>query len=286
MKPSSTAEIAHSDLLINKDGSIYHLGIPFGSLPDTIITVGDPERVDLVSRHFDSISFKVSKREFVTHIGRIGNLDIAVVSTGIGTDNIDIVFNELAALRYLNKDRKPVPNTKAPLRVIRIGTSGAIRPDIEPGHIVISEAAVGFDNLFHFYENASHMPDLMEALKGAIGIPFTPYYAKSGQVIKAMKLGDLTHYGTTATMPGFYAPQGRRVLLSPTFDLIGLLGKNAVLPFTNFEMETSGIYLLGGLLGFDCASISLIVANRATTKVLEDSDLHMERLIKSVISSL
>lgn len=286
MKLTAEREIAPSDLLLNKDGSIYHLGIPFGSLPDTVITVGDPERVEMVSKHFDSIDFKVNKREFVSHIGRIGSLPVAVVSTGIGTDNIDIVFNELAALRYLDGNRKPVETPTSQLRLVRIGTSGALKPEIEPGHVVISEAAVGFDNLYHFYENEQSQPALMDALQAALGIPFTPYYAKCGAISQTLQLGENVFFGTTGTMPGFYAPQGRYVLLKPAFDLITLMGQNKVLPFTNFEMETSGIYLLGNLLGFDCASVSLIVANRTTTKVLEGSDAHMERLIERVISSL
>lgn len=254
-----------SELILNGDGSIYHLKLFPGDIAQNIITVGDPDRVPLVSRHFDEVTTRKQCREFVTHTGKMGGKRISVMSTGIGTDNIDVVLNELKAL-YLMPGGEELPET---LRIIRLGTSGAVRPEIPIDSLLISKGAIGTDGLLHFYEKYQEPDELSQLLDSSErwrSMP-RPYLAYASEKLDQHFEALQPARGITLTAPGFYAPQGRNVNSPARIpDFIGLLGKSEVggVPVTNIEMETSGIYGLSELFGFEAISISAILANRAT----------------------
>lgn len=259
-----------SEFIQNKDGSVYHLNLLPHQLASTVITVGDPDRVDQVSRFFDVIEHKVHKREFHTHTGIYKGKRISVISTGIGTDNIDIVLNELDALVNIDFDTRDVKEQLTSLEIIRIGTSGAIQPEIPLDSFVVSEKAIGFDSLLHFYasqevQDLAFSTALVEDLKlpSQSGVP----YVVSADDDLASKFTKDFLGGITLTNCGFYGPQGR-VLRIPLQDP-KLNEKIAGFSFagrkiTNLEMETSGIYGLSKLLGHRAVSLNAIVANRAT----------------------
>lgn len=288
--------IAESELIINKRGAIYHLDVRPEELAETIITVGDPDRVATVSKHFDSIEFKSSHREFVTHTGYIGNKKISVVSTGIGTDNIDIVFNELDALVNIDFKTRTIKNNLTTLNIIRIGTAGSLQSNIPVDSFVVSTHGLGIDNLLNFYRHEQNEED-KELLHSFVTLTqmhnrFSyPYITgASSALIKYFTEG--YHHGVTVTCPGFYGPQGRVLRL-------GLNNPNLIDRLTqfnfgrhriaNFEMETAGIYGLGKIMGHHCLSISAIVANRITKQFSADGNALIENLIKKslqVISGL
>lgn len=257
--------IASSELVLNSDGSIYHLHLHPENIAPTIITVGDPDRVAMVSKYFDHIEFTMQKREFVTHTGRVGNKRLTVISTGIGTDNIDIVLNELDALVNIDlKTRTPLPETTQ-LTIIRLGTSGSLHPDIPVDSLVVSSFGLGFDGLLHFYH---FQPDETESQLLA-GFPplqngVIPYIARASQTL-LQNIGHGFTTGITATCSGFYGPQGRQLRLQPA--LPGLLNQlqqfsDGQRRVTNFEMETAAIYGLSRLLGHRALSVNVIMANR------------------------
>ena len=259
--------IAPSELLITPENKIYHLNLAQGDLATTIITVGDPNRVALVSQFFDEIELKVSKREFVTHTGRIGNKRLSVLSTGIGPDNIDIVINEVDALFNINfETRKPKASHTA-VNFIRLGTSGCIQPGVETGSLVISSHGLGMDNLMHFYgyqETGITAEIFQDILKHDFPFPTKPYLVAGSQNLIQQLAKDLIQ-GITITAPGFYAPQGRSLRLKSTLagyiDGLADFESNGV-KITNFEMETSAIYGLSSLLGHHAMSCNVILANR------------------------
>jgi uridine phosphorylase len=274
--------IEESELIINNRGAIYHLDLRPEELASTVITVGDPGRVGTVSKHFDSVTIKREHREFVTHTGRIGSKEISVVSTGIGPDNIDIVFNELDALANIDFNSRTVNPQLKSLNIIRLGTSGALQKDIAVDSFVASTHVIGLDNLLHFYqqENNNEEESILEAFVNHTGAN-APYIASAGiAVLKHFVHG--YHQGITVTCPGFYGPQGRVLRLRLKYpDLIDQLtsfghGNHRV---TNFEMETSAIYGLGKLLGHQCLSISAIVANRVEKKFSSDGNAAVEKMI-------
>ena len=283
--------IAESELVINPDGSIYHLNLQPEDIADTIITVGDPSRVARVSQHFDEIELKVEKREFVTHTGRIGNKRLTVISTGIGPDNIDIVLNELDALVNVDlKTRMPKTELKS-LDIIRFGTSGCLQSGIEVGSVVLSAFAVGFDNLLYFYElnpSATEQAFNEKLLESEFPFPTRPYAVQGSQRLLE-KLGDGLHKGVTITAPGFYGPQGRSVRLKSK-----LQGKLEMLRdfrfeewrFMNFEMESSAIYGLSKLLGHQPLSCNVILANRADGKFSTDPKSITDNMIKIMLERL
>lgn len=283
--------IPESELVINPDGSIYHLNLQPEDIADTIITVGDPGRVERVSQHFDAIELKVAKREFVTHTGRIGNKRLTVISTGIGPDNIDIVLNELDALANIDlKTRIPKTELKS-LDIIRFGTSGCLQPGVEVGSIVLSAFAVGFDNLLHFYElnpSATEEGFNKKLMESGFPFPTLPYVVQGSQRLLE-KLGDGLHKGVTITAPGFYGPQGRSVRLQSK-----LQGKLEILQdfkfeewrFMNFEMESSAIYGLSKLLGHQAMSCNVILANRVDKKFSTDPKGITDNMIKIMLERL
>ncbi len=267
-----------TELILNADGSVYHLALKPGEVSNTVITVGDPERVAKVSQLFDSVEFNSEKREFVTHTGSYKGKRLTVISTGIGTDNIDIVFNELHSLKVMEG------SLSKPYKFIRLGTSGTVRNDVAIDSILISEAAIGFDGLLHFYEwkqGEEEIEGLIQSDHRFLKLP-RPYAAFAGKGLLA-EFGSLADtIGVTVTAPGFYAPQGRSVnapIKVP--DFTELLSKSSLggKPITNIEMETAGIYGLASLFGHEAISISAILANRSTGEFSQKPEKIVEDMI-------
>jgi uridine phosphorylase len=284
--------ISEADLILNKDGSVYHLSLLPDHIGDTVITVGDPDRVPSVSKYFDTIDFEIRKREFVTHGGRLGGKKIAVISTGMGTDNIEIFFTELDALVNVNlKSRLPKTRRKK-LRIIRIGTSGSLQKNVPLDSHVASVYAIGLDNLMHFYdfEMNSVEKGIAKDIKRTTGIPFLPYVARASASLLETIAFDMIQ-GNTVTTPGFYAPQCRTVRLVPKYPrllhaLTKYHGRTTGLRLTNFEMETAGYYSMAQLLGHETLSVNAIVANRVEKKFSTQSNEVIDNLIKKVLNRL
>lgn len=287
MHTAPAATIAASELILTSKGTIYHLDLAPEQLADTVITVGDPNRVGEVSKYFDSVEERAEHREFVTHTGYIGKKRISVVATGIGPDNIDIVLNELDALVNIDFKTRTVNEHKKSLSIIRLGTSGALQADIPVDSLVVSSFAIGLDNLLHYYQHSAN-PDEAYILNEFIrhsslnGKPVWPYIAE-GSIRLRNHFSDGYTHGITVTCPGFYGPQGR-VLRGPVAfpNLIDALGtfSSRQHRITNFEMETSAIYGLGKLLGHQCLSISTIVANRVQQTFSSDGAAAVDRMIR------
>ncbi len=285
--------LASSELILNPDGSIYHLNLRPEHIAKTIITVGDPDRVAQVSKHFDRIDFKLQKREFKTHTGIYKGLPITVISTGIGTDNIDIVLNELDALVNIDFKTKTIKHAHTQLRIIRIGTSGAIQNNIPVDSFLISEFAVGFDSLLHFYDS-SHVQhnDIAESLMKQtqwFENKSKPYVVSVDNELLNQFKSSQTINGFTATNVGFYGPQGR-VLRLPVQDQ-NLNDKLAQFSFknkniTNLEMETAGIYGLSKLLNHKAISLNAILANRANGTFSNNPNQIVDKLIAYTLNKL
>lgn len=290
MKP-----IPDSELIINADGSIYHLNLKREHVANTIITVGDPERVPKVSRHFDEIEFQASKREFITHTGRIGQKRLTVISSGIGTDNIDILINEIDALFNIDLETRLPKKEFHRLNFIRMGTSGCLQKDIPVESIVASSYGLGLDNLMHYYHyqntlsEAKLYDDLKDYLKHAGALPVEPYIFSASQDLLDT-IGKSLTKGITITSPGFYAPQGRcirgKTKLPPSYleklSNFNFEGNR----FTNFEMETSGIYGLARLLGHRALSCNVILANRMAKTFSSNPKKAVEKLIKEILGRI
>ncbi len=261
-----------SELIINPDGSIYHLNITPEQIAPTVITVGDPNRVGEVSKHFDKIEHKIQHREFVTHTGILRGQPISVISTGIGTDNIDIVMTELDALVNIDFETRETKPALTSLNIIRIGTSGSIQQDIPLDSFVISEKAVGFDNLMHFYDAQQNGDELVLAdiladylEKRSEDLMLIPYVFNADKSLLEKFNQPEFIRGTTLTAPGFYAPQGRILRgrsAEPKLLKILTSFKHGSTLLTNLEMETAGIYGMARLLNHKAISISAILANR------------------------
>lgn len=282
--------IAESELIINNRGAIYHIDLLPEELADTVITVGDPDRVGVVSKHFDKIEVKRQHREFISHTGYVGKKRITVISTGIGPDNIDIVVNELDALKNIDFATRTIKNNHTPLTIIRLGTSGALQADIAVDSLVVGTHGLGLDNLLNFYrlESNSEEQQLLQQFIAHTQLTgnIQPYLAScSAHIIK--NFVDGFHKGITVTCPGFYGPQGRILRL-------GISNPNLVNSLTtfnfgnhrisNFEMETSAIYGLGKLLGHHCLSVNVIVANRVRKEFSKDGAAAVENLIKTCLN--
>ena len=285
--------IKESELILNPDGSVYHLNLRPEHIANTIITVGDPDRVDGVTQYFDSVDFKTRKREFHTQTGTYKGKRLSVVSTGIGTDNIDIVFNELDALVNIDLEKREIKEKLTSLDIVRIGTSGSIQENIPIDAFLISEYAVGFDSLLHFYDSeAVQYKDISNALMQHTNWfkdKSTPYVVKSDDALLSKLSSNKTHKGFTATNVGFYGPQGR-ILRLPIQDN-DLNDKLANFNFqgkaiTNLEMETAGIYGLASLLGHKALSMNAIIANRATGEFSKDPKKVVDNLIKYTLDKL
>lgn len=286
-------KIAESELIINSRGGIYHLDVRPEELADTVIVVGDPGRVERVSAHFDKIEHRLSHREFNTHTGYIGNKHISVISTGIGPDNIDIVFNELDALANIDFETRMIKKDLTKLNIIRFGTSGSLQADIPVDSFVASSHGLGLDNLLNFYKYEKSADDKAMAdafiVQTGLDTAITNPYAFSGSKTLLKRFGADYHKGITVTCPGFFGPQGRVLRLGLSSP--GLVDKLTHFSFnnhriTNFEMETSAIYGLGKLMGHECMSINVIIANRVAKEFSKDSNAAVEKMIKRSLEAL
>lgn len=287
------SRIAESELIINPDGSIYHLNLLPEDIATTIITVGDPDRVASVSQYFDTIELKKAKREFVTHTGTLRGKRISVISTGIGTDNIDIVFNELDALVNVDFNSRTVKDEFTALDIIRIGTSGSIQENIPVDSFLISEYAIGFDSLLHFYESDHVLhSDLSEAFVQQTewsSRKSTPYVVKGDPKLIDQLASDQTVLGFTATNVGFYGPQSRKIRLqvqdAQLNEKLATFNHNNK-KITNLEMETAGIYGLANLLGHRSISMNAIIANRPLGEFSNTPKQTIDQLIQYTLSKL
>lgn len=286
------AKISETDLILNKDGSVYHLSLLPKHISDTVIAVGDPNRVYSVSQHFDDIEFEMNQREFITHVGTYKGKRITVLSTGIGTDNVEIVLTELDALVNIDLKTREPKSRKKKLKIVRIGTSGALQEDIPVGAHLASDYAVGFDNLMNFYNlrQDDFEKNIAEDIQKKIDLPFTPYVVRGSESLKKQIAVDMLS-GNTVTTPGFYAPQGREVRLTPKYprlldELNYYHNKSSDFWLTNFEMETAGYYALGRLLGHEVLSLNAIIANRVKNKFSKDPNKVIDALIKKVLERI
>jgi uridine phosphorylase len=284
--------IAETDLILNADGSAYHLNLLPGDVADTVITVGDQDRVAEITRYFDYIELKKGKREFITHTGRIGNKRLTVISTGIGTDNIDIVLNELDALVNIDFNTR-LPNTNLrSLNIIRIGTSGAVQADIPIDSLLASTAAFGLDALMHYYKQDISALDqeLLTAFQSALPNDYKllPYIASADSSLLTALAQDVPQ-GITITAPGFYAPQGRQVRaenIMPDLMTIVQNFNSTGQRITNLEMETAGIYGLAAALGHKAISFNVILANRAIQTFSKQPAIIMDHHIKQLLQKI
>lgn len=284
-------QLSDSELILNPDGSLYHLHLHPEQVAPTIITVGDPERVATVSKHFDRIEHRVQNREFVTHTGYIGNKRLTVIATGIGTDNIDIVLNEIDALFNIDLVTRQIKTNLTKLQFIRIGTSGCLREALPVDTFLISKYAIGLDALMPYYyypQEVSSKQLESELLNVLNNTPLRPYVVMgSSSLIDA--LGTDIRKGITITAPGFYAPQGRQLRARATQKdfLQTIQGVRTIpivgLPFTNLEMETAGIYGLSRALGHEAISFNALLANRVTGKFSKNPKKAVDRLVKLVL---
>lgn len=286
--------IKSSELIINADGSIFHLHLKPEQIADNIILVGDPGRVDMIGELLTDVEFKIQNREFVSTTGKYNNQRITVVSTGIGTDNIDIVVNELDALANINLTTREISSVHRKLNFVRIGTSGGLQDFLSVNSFVISQKAIGFDGLLNFYANRNSVSDLAfeKAFKEHThwGPQLTsPYVVDCSEKLLEKIHGSHTITGVTISAPGFYGPQGR-VLRLPLADP-NLNEKIESFEFeghkiTNFEMECSAIYGLSKLLGHEALTICLIIANRIRKDANASYHNSIETLIELVLDRL
>lgn len=278
--------IAESELILNSRGAVYHLNLRPEELAETVITVGDPDRVAAISAHFDRVEVKQQHREFVTHTGFIGQKRISVVSTGIGPDNIDIVFNELDALININLETRIIKDNLTSLQIFRIGTCGALQGEIAVDSYLVGTHGLGLDNLLSYYrleqneEEASIIQQFITQTQ--LNSQFSRPYISGASASLLKHFVEGFYQGITVTCPGFYGPQGRVLRLGLRQPgLIEALTHFRSGPhrIVNFEMETSAIYGMSRLLGHQCISINAVVANRITKTFSENSTAAMEKLI-------
>jgi uridine phosphorylase len=282
--------IPESELIINPDGSIYHLNLKPEHLASTVIAVGDPDRVSKVSQYFDEIEFKISKREFVTHTGFYKGKRLTVMSTGMGTDNIEIFMTELDALVNIDLQTRLPKENHTTINIIRVGTSGSMRKEIPAGTLLASEYGIGLDTLMSFYrtEYSDLEQKIGTKIQEDLGLSFTPYCVKGSKKLLDI-LGEGLLVGNTVTCPGFFGPQGREVRIKPAIpDIIEKLGNIDLEGFklTNFEMETSGYYAMGRLLGHEVLSLNAIIANRISHEFTKDAYGLVDKLIQHTLKKL
>ncbi len=285
-------KIPESELIIDKRGAIYHLGVRPEELAGIVILVGDPDRVPVVSKYFDRIEFKLQHREFITHTGFIGKKRISVISTGIGPDNIDIAMNEVDALANIDFDSRTIKPNLTSLNIFRFGTCGSLQADIPVDNLVAGTHGLGFDNVMHYYNQPSN------AAEQEIISDFVKHTGLSGNVVPYIFTGSANllqlfkedyHTGITVGCPGFYGPQGRILRLPLAYP--GLIEKltsfrSGAHRISNFEMESSAIYGLGRALGHHCLSLNVIVANRVLQQFSKDGGAAVEKLIKTSLEKI
>lgn len=285
--------IAESELILNPDGSIYHLKLKPENIADDIIVVGDPGRVPVISKYFDRIEFTQSNREIVTHTGYVGAKRLTVMSTGMGTDNLDIVINELDAIVNIDLEKR-IPKTEhKALNIIRLGTSGAMQEDIPVGSYVMSSHGIGLDGLLRFYAAGAEVEDseltmqFLSQTNWPNDLPKAYIVAGSAALMEKMKKGYVS--GITATAPGFFGPQGRVLRLPLAYpDLNDRISAFAHKGYriTNFEMETSALYGLSKALGHNAMTVCAIIANRLRKEYAKDYKPSVTALIEDLLEKL
>lgn len=286
--------IGSSELIINPDGSIFHLHLKPEHIADHVLLVGDPGRVELIGSYFSKIETRINNREFATLVGWYNGQRITVISTGIGTDNIDIVVNELDALVNIDFVTREIKPQKRSLNLIRIGTSGGLQPFLDVNSFVISQKAIGFDGLLNYYANRLSVSDtdFENAFKQHVNwnpLLTSPYVVGSSEKLFNKLNGSEFNAGVTISAPGFYGPQGR-VLRLPIVDP-DINAKIEQFEFrgqkiTNYEMECSAIYGLAALLGHEALTVCLIIANRLSKKANGEYHPQMKKLIQRVLDKL
>ncbi|APY07061.1 phosphorylase [Winogradskyella sp. J14-2] len=278
--------IKDSELILNPDGSVYHLNLKPENISDTIIFVGDQDRVEKITKHFDSIEFSTQKREFKTQTGYYKDRRITVISTGIGPDNIDIVLNELDALVNIDlKTRKPKTQLTS-LNIIRIGTSGSLQADIPVNAFVMSTHGLDINGMLHFYQiDGISNPEIEDAFIAHTNWDKNkarPIIINNSKYLEKYFESDIMFKGMTGTAGGFYGPQGRVLRLALHDATLNAKLDNfnyKDFRITNFEMETSVIYGLSKLLGHEALSLNAIIANRATGDFSKRPKITVEKLI-------
>jgi uridine phosphorylase len=300
-----TKVIPESELILTPEGNVYHLDLSPEDIADTIITVGDPDRVSEVSKYFDRIEIKKQHREFITHTGTIGPRRLTVISTGIGADNIDIVMNELDALVNIDLKTRTIKDKLTSLSIIRIGTAGGLQDYLDVDSFVVSEGAFGMDGLLNHYrlangnseeENDRQLdawsPSFEMALQFDLHVnPVNEtYYVNGDEILTGIFKNKKNFYhGLTVTCSGFYGPQGRVLRLKNEIEnFIPLLNSFNYdnKKILNFEMETAAIYGLGKLMGHYCCSLSVIIANRITHKFSKNAAQAVDQLIQIALESI
>ncbi|WP_422003940.1 nucleoside phosphorylase [Roseivirga pacifica] len=282
--------IPDSELIISPQGRVYHLNLHPEMVAEDIIVVGDPERVPKISAYFDKIEHQVNSRELVTHTGTIGRKRLSVISSGMGTDNVELLMTELDALVNIDLVTRTPKRNQQSLRIYRIGTSGCIQPDIPIDAFLVSTAALGLDTLMAFYkwEQSEQAESASLKVQRLLGLPFKPYLAEGSKELLA-KFSEEFYQGVTVTAPGFYAPQGRALrkpIAFPTLpDDIAKI-ETGYGRFTNFEMETAGYYAMAKILGHQMISLNALIANRPNGSFSANHEATVDRLIRKVITTI
>ncbi len=284
---------AETELILTNEKRVYHINLKGEDIADDVIVVGDQHRVAQISAHFSKIDFKTEHREFVTHTGEYNGKRITVLSTGIGTDNLDIVMNELDAAVNINLETRELNPSHRSLNIIRLGTSGALQADIPVNGIVVSSHGIGLDGLLPFYNGWENVceNDISKAFIEHTGwMPTLPYpYCVKASDELISKFQKDTFIGITATAPGFYGPQGRQIRLKaakPNLNELLTEFKLGEHRITNFEMETSALYGLGKLLNHQCLTACVIIANRVRKEFTSDYKKSVEILIQESLQRL
>lgn len=280
--------IKHSELIINPDGSVYHLNLLPGELAQTIITVGDPDRVARISQHFERVEVKKQRREFVTHTGFYRGKRLSVIGTGVGTDNMDIVMNEVDALFNVNFETRTIKDQLTSLQFIRIGTSGSMRQEVEVDSVVCSSHAIGLDGMMHAYNYADPTgltSAFLDFCEDKVKLSIRPYAAPAKPFIPTSGWQS----GITLTCSGFYGPQYRKIRLQPAepefLSTIRDFQFNGS-QITNIEMESAALFGMSHLLGHAAMSVNAILANRQTGTFSKDTKAPVDRLIIEVLERL
>jgi uridine phosphorylase len=287
------SQFAETELILTPDKRVYHLQLKNEDIADTVILVGDQSRVAQISKYFSKIDFTTEHREFITHTGFYNGKRITVTSTGIGTDNIDIVLNELDAAVNINPETRTLNSNLRQLNIIRLGTSGSLQADIPVNGLVASTHGIGLDGLLNFYENWKSVNEdeisehFIHHTKWLTNLPY-PYCVKADENLLKNLAADCFK-GITATAPGFYGPQGRQIRLKAAMPQLNDLLTSFVFQnqrITNFEMETSALYGLGKLLGHKCLTVCVIIANRATKEFTSDINNSVKILIENCLNKI
>jgi uridine phosphorylase len=286
--------IEESELILNPDGTIFHLHLLPEQVADRVILVGDPGRVKMISEMFDSVEFMVANREFVTATGKYNGHRITLISTGIGTDNVDIVMNELDALVNIDLARREIRQEHRSLQLVRIGTTGGLQRDMPVNSWIVSRCSIGFDGMLAFYAGRKDYCDLEfeEALKQYIHWPEdfpSPYVVHASENLLSKFSTAPFVVGVNVSAPGFYGPQGRTLRLGPAIPALNTMLEEfrfKGMCITNYEMESSAIYGLSRMLGHEAVTVCLMIANRQIKSANEGYHQEMEKMAQSVLNQL